>query len=110
MAEATEAEKPPAVLPQVPTRITAEQVIAVILALAACRYASGILAPLLVAVLLAIALAPPVRGLSRIMPRWLASAVVVLTISGGFALAAWSLSDDVAKFSQQLPKLVRDFR
>jgi predicted PurR-regulated permease PerM len=112
MAEPSEAttEKPIAVLEKVPTHITAEQVIAVILALAACKFASGILAPLFVAVLLAIALAPPVRGLSRVMPRWLAAAIVVLTIGGGFALAAWSLSDEVAKFSQQLPKLVRDFR
>ena len=111
MAEPSGADdKPAAVLPQVPTHITATQVIAVILALAACRYASGILAPLLVGVLLAIALAPLVRFMSRVMPRWLASAIVVLGITGGFTLAAWSLSDEVATFSRQLPTLVREFR
>ena len=110
MAESTETDLKPASLPQVPTQITAPQVIAVILALAACRYASGILAPLLVAVLLAIALAPLVRGLQRVMPRWLAAAIVVLGITGAFGLAAWSLSDEVVAFSRQLPRLVRDFR
>ena len=53
MAEPTEV-RTAAVLPEVPTTLTATQVIAVILALSACRYASGILAPLLVAVLSAV--------------------------------------------------------
>jgi predicted PurR-regulated permease PerM len=111
MAEANGAEtKPAAVLPQVPTQITAAQTIAVILALAACRYASGILTPLLVAVLLAIALAPLVRGLSRVMPRWIASAIVVLGIASAFVLTAWTLSDEAVAFSRQLPNLVREFR
>ena len=110
MAEPKEADEKPAVLLTVPTQITATQVISVILALAACRYASGILAPLLVAVLLAIALAPLVRVLSRVMPRWLAAAIVVLGITGGCLLAVWSLSDEVATFSRQLPNLVREFR
>jgi predicted PurR-regulated permease PerM len=110
MAEPSEAQGKAAVLPQVPTQITAAQVIAVILALAACRYASGVLAPLLVAVLLAIALAPLVGVLERLMPRSIASAVVVLSIAGVFGITMWSLSDEVAAFSKQLPKLVREFR
>src|SRR6185369_9884805 len=93
-----------------PTTITATQVIAVILTLAACRYAAGILAPLLVAVLLAVALAPIVRVLSRIMPRWVASAIVVLAIAAAFTFTAWSLTDDAANFSRQLPGLVREMR
>jgi len=110
MAEPTGTIDRPAVIPQVPTQITATQVIAVILALAACRYASGILAPLLVAVLLAIALAPLVSALSRAMPRWIAAAIVVVGITAGFCLVAWSLSDEAAAFSRQLPTLVRDVR
>jgi len=110
MAEPPSAPDKPGVLPVVPTQITATQVIAVILALAACRYASGILAPLLVAVLFAIALAPLVSTLSRVMPRWLAAAIVVLGITAGFGVTAWALSDDVATFSRQLPNLVREFR
>src|SRR5689334_14317000 len=111
MAESTDAEvKPPAVIPQVPTQITALHVIAVILTLAAFRYASGILAPLLVALLVAIALAPFVSALSRMMPRWVASAIVVLSIFGAFGFAAWGLSDDAVTFSRRLPTLVREVR
>src|SRR5262245_53398789 len=109
MAEARSDEKP-AVLPEVPTDISATQVIAVILALAACRYASGVLVPLVVAVLVSIALAPLVRALTRIMPRWLASAVVVIAIAGGTGFATWSLSDELAAFSQRLPGLLREVR
>ena len=49
-----------------------------ILALAACRYASGFLAPLLLAVMAALALAPLVEALARVIPRWIAAAVVVI--------------------------------
>lgn len=98
------------VIAKVPTAITAPQVIAVILLLAACRYASGFLAPLLVAILLAVALAPIVKALSRVMPRWLASAFVVIGIVGAFALTAWTLSDEVAQFSRRLPSLLLEVR
>jgi predicted PurR-regulated permease PerM len=108
MAEPAEVKN--AVIPEMPTAITASQVIAVILALAACRYASGILAPLLVAILSAVALAPMVRVLTRIMPRWLASAIVVIGIATALGLTAWSLSDEVSAFSQRLPSLVREVR
>lgn len=110
MAEPIRSIERQSVIPQVPTQITATQVIAVILALAACRYASGILAPLLVAVLFAIALAPLVSALSSVMPRWAASAIVVLGITGTFGVVAWSLSDEAATFSRQLPNLVREVR
>jgi predicted PurR-regulated permease PerM len=110
MAEATDADEKQAVIPEVPTQITAAQVIAVILSLAACRYASGVLVPLLVAVLTAIALAPLVRALTRVAPRWLAAAIVVLGIAGACGFTAWSLSDDIATFSQRLPQLIREVR
>jgi predicted PurR-regulated permease PerM len=109
MAEPRDGEKT-VVIPQVPTSMTATQVIAVILVLAACRSASGILAPLLVAVLLAVAVAPIVQVFSRVMPRWLASAVVVIGIAAAFGLTAWTLSDEVSAFSQRLPSLVREIR
>lgn len=108
MADAKADDKPTAVLARVPTEITATQVIAVILTLAACRLAAGILAPLLVAVLLAIALAPIVAVLSRVMPRWIAAAVVVTGIAAAFLVAAWSLTDEAAAFSRNLPRMVRD--
>lgn len=110
MAEPSELEGKPAALPEMPTQITATQVIAVILALAACRFARGVLVPVVVAVMIAIALTPLVRTLTRVIPRWFASAIVVLTIFGLFAFTAWSLSDEVAAFSQRLPAMIREVR
>ncbi len=110
MAESRDNGEKTVVLPAVPTSITATQVIAVILSLAACRFASGVLAPLLVAVLLAVALAPIVRVFSRVMPRWLASAIVVIGIASAFGLTAWTLSDEVSAFSRRLPSLIREVR
>jgi predicted PurR-regulated permease PerM len=109
MAE-PEAEEKPAVIPSVPTRVTAIHLIAFLLSLAALRYSREFLAPLFVAILLAVALAPPVRQLSRAMPRWLASAVVVIGIGATFAFTAWLLSDEIAVFSRRLPAIVREVR
>lgn len=111
MAESPQAdEKPAAVIPRMPTAITAAQVIAFVLVLAAFRSASGLLAPLLVAVLAAVALAPLVRGLARAFPRWLASAIVVLGIAAAIGVTVWGLSDEIATFSRRLPALVREVR
>ena len=111
MADVAEVrDKPSAVLPEVPTQITAPQVIAFLLALAAIQYGRGFLAPLLVAILGAVALAPPVRQLARMMPRWLASAVVVLALTSAVGVTVWALSDEVAAFSRRLPAIVRDIR
>ena len=109
MAEPVVDEKP-AVLPSVPTRITATHLIAFLLSLAALRYGREFLAPLFVAILLAVALAPPVRQLSRAIPRWLAAAVVVVGIAATFGFTAWLLSDEIATFSQRLPAIVREVR
>lgn len=109
MAEPVADEKP-AVIPSVPTWITPTHLIALLLALAALRYSREFLAPLFVAILVAVALAPPVRQLSRVIPRWLAAAVVVLSIGAAFAFTTWLLSDDVAAFSRRLPAIVRDVR
>jgi len=97
-------------IPSVPTRITATQIVALLLSLAALRYSREFLAPLLVAVLTAVALAPPVRQLSRVIPRWLAAAVMVLGIGAVFGVTAWLLSDDITVFSRRLPAIVRDVR
>jgi predicted PurR-regulated permease PerM len=109
MAEPAVDEKP-AVIATVPTRVTATHLIAFLLALAALRYSREFLAPLFVAVLMAVALAPPVRQLSRVMPRWLASAAVVIAIFSSIAFTAWLLSDEVAAFSRRLPAIVREVR
>lgn len=105
-----ESEDKPAALAVVPTQITAVQIIAFLLSLAALRYARGFLAPLMVAVLVALALAPPVRQLARAMPRWLAAGIVVLGIGATVAATTWLLWDDLAVFSRRLPAIVRDIR
>lgn len=110
MAEAQESAEKAVVIPAVPTRVTATQVIAIILTLAACSYARGVLAPILLGVLTAVALAPLVRSFSRVMPRGIAAAIVVLGLAGSFGVGGWILSDDVAAFSRQLPSIVREIR
>jgi predicted PurR-regulated permease PerM len=103
-------DKPPATIPAVPTAIRPTQIIALLLSLAALRYGREFFVPLLVAVLAAIALAPPVRQLSRALPRWLAAALVVVGIATAVGATTWLLSDDVAVFSRRLPSIVRDVR
>ena len=44
------------------------------------------------------------------MPRWLASAVVVIGIAARLRFTAWLLSDEVAAFSRRLPAIVREVR
>jgi predicted PurR-regulated permease PerM len=110
MAEPSAAADKPAVIPEMPTEITATHIIALILSLAACRYAGGFLAPMLMAVLAAMALAPLVRVLSRALPRWVASALVVVAIAGAVGFTAWTLSDEVAAFSRRVPSLLREVR
>ena len=102
--------KPAATIPEVPSNIRPTQIIALLLSLAALRYAAEFVVPILVAILAAIALAPPVRQLSRAFPRWLASAIVVVGIAGAVAVTTWALSDDIAAFSRRLPSIVRDIR
>ena len=101
---------PPATIPVVPSSIRPPQIIALLLSLAALRYGQQFVVPLLVAVLAAIALGPPVRHLSRLMARWLAAAIVVLGIFGAVGFTAWALSDEIAAFSRRLPAIVREIR
>lgn len=108
MAEAE--GRPAATIPVVPSNLRATQIIALLLSLAALRYGREFFVPVLVAILAAIALAPLVRQLSRIVPRWLAAAIVVLGIAGAAGFTTWILSDDIAVFSRRLPSIVRDIR
>jgi predicted PurR-regulated permease PerM len=110
MAEATPVEQKEVAVETMPTQITAIQLVAAILTLVAFRSAAGFITPLLVAVLAAVALAPLVRVLSRVLPRWFASAIVVIGIAAAIGGTAWALSDEVATFSQRLPSIVREVR
>lgn len=111
MADETDPSEPPATVARdVRARITAEQVIAGLLLLFVLRYAKGVLAPLMLALLGSLALAPPVRLLSRVIPRWLASAIVVIGITSAIGVTAYMLSDEVAAFSRRLPTIVGELR
>jgi predicted PurR-regulated permease PerM len=84
--------------------------IATILAVAALRAAAGFLVPLVFGVVLALTFAPMVRRLQRVMPRWIASALVVLTVVGGLGGFAYSMSDEASLAVAQLPAASRQLR
>ena len=62
------------------------------------------------ALFVSIALAPPVRWLARVMPRFVASAVVVFALVGVVGTTGYALSDEAASFARELPALVRQVR
>lgn len=84
--------------------------IATVLVVAALRAAEGFLVPLAFGIVIALVLAPPVRRLERLMPRWVASALVVLTAFGAFGAMSYSLSDEAAEAVAALPDAVRTLR
>ena len=84
--------------------------IATILAVAALRAAAGFLVPLVFGVVLALALAPVVRRLERIIPRWIASALVVVMVITSVAGFAYSLSDEATLAVANLPAATRALR
>lgn len=110
MEEIRSVAPPVVTLQQMPTSVTSGQVVATVLIVASLEYGEGFLAPLMVAVLASIALAPPVRWLTRAMPRALAAAVVVLSIAGALGATAYSLTDEAVAFSKELPGMVRQVR
>lgn len=111
MAEsAVENREPVATVAKVPTQITAAQVIAILLAIFALRFAQGVLAPVLVAVLASVALAPLVSLLTRIVPRSVAAAIIVVGIAALVVVTAYALSDEAVTFSKRLPAIVREVR
>ena len=84
--------------------------IAVVLVVAAIRAASAFLVPIAFSVVVALTLAPAVRLLQRLLPRWVASAVVVLTVVGGIGAASYSLSDEASRAVSGLPDATRALR
>lgn len=88
----------------------ASYVIAVLGIVAGLKVGQGFLAPLFVALVVSVALAPPVRWLARVMPRSIASALVVAGLVGFVSMMAYSLSDEATAISQRLPSLIREVR
>ena len=84
--------------------------IATILVVAALRAAAGFLVPLIFGLVIALTFAPTVRRLQRVMPRWIASALVVVTVVGGGAAFAYSMSDEASLAVATLPEASRQLR
>ena len=84
--------------------------IATILVVAALRAAAGFLVPLVFGIVLALTFAPFVRRLERIIPRWIASALVVITVVGSLSGFAYSMSDEASVAVASLPEATRTLR
>ena len=75
------------------------------------RWAAEIFIPIVLSVLISYALEPIVGGLSRLrVPRVLASAVVVLALTGAFGYGVYALSDDAAAIVASLPTAATKLR
>lgn len=72
--------------------------------------ARDLLAPMLLAVLVAVALSPLVSALARFMNVWIASALVMITLVTAASLTAFALSDEAVELSQELPRIAREVR
>lgn len=76
------------------------------------HWASAVFIPIMVSLLLTTALRPAVEILWRWhVPRWLGAGVLLVSIVGAMATAAWSLSDGAVQLLDSLPvaaKKVRD--
>ncbi len=90
------------------------RVAAVVAALAALWLARSVLLLGFLSVLVAIVLSFPVNVLARVLPRSLATLLVVVTVLGAFtgvgALAAPTLSREAAQLRETVPRVARDVR
>ena len=84
--------------------------IATVLTVAALRVAAGFFVPLIFGIVLALALAPIVRRLERLMARWVASGLVVMLAVSGVGGLAYSLSDEATEAVAALPDATRALR
>ena len=78
--------------------------------LVALALGRGVLAPLALALLVALALAPLVRWLARVLPRSVAAALVVLALAGVTIGTVYSLTDEAAAVVDRMPSMVRQLR
>lgn len=89
-----------------PTRVRSRALLALVIlvALVLLHLAAGVVVPFVLAVLLAFALDPVVRGLERIVRnRRVAAAITVLALLGALGGSAYVLSDDAARVANELP-------
>ncbi len=88
----------------------AVKLIALCLVLAVLWWGKPLLAPLCLAGFVALALNPIVSRMSRLVPRHLAAALVVLTAVGTLGASGYALSDEAAQAIEGLPAAARDLR
>ena len=84
--------------------------IATVLVIGALRLAEGFFVPVVAGLVIALALAPVVRRLEWLMPRWIASAVVVSLLVGLLGFMSYSLSDEASQAVAGLPEAARTLR
>jgi predicted PurR-regulated permease PerM len=76
----------------------------------ALKAAAGFLVPIAFGVILALALAPIVRVFERLMPRWVASALIVGGLVGTLGVMSYAMSDEAAQAIAELPRATRALR
>jgi predicted PurR-regulated permease PerM len=84
--------------------------ISVVMLVAALKLAQGFFVPIAFALVIALALAPLVRRLQRIMPRWIAAALVVSSLVGLLGVMSYGLSDEASQAIAGLPQATRTLR
>jgi len=100
----------PVVRAAVDARGLALAVLAVIAVFVALEWAQTFFISLLVGILIAYTLNPPVAWLERIrVPRWLATIVVMLGVISALAFGAWSLRGQMQTIVEQLPAAASKF-
>jgi len=92
-------------------RSIALTVVAVSTAMFTLQWASEVFIPIVLSILISYALEPIVAGLIRLrLPRVVASAMVVASLTGGLGYTAYALSDDAAAIVASLPEAAAKLR
>ena len=85
--------------------------IALLASLYALQWASALVIPVLLGLMVSYALSPAVDRLQRWhVPRAIGAAVLLLMMLGGLATMAWSLSDDASALVKSLPDAAQKLR
>jgi len=86
-------------------------VLALLAVLYTMRWASAVIVPVLLGLMLSHALAPLVDRLERLrLPRALGAAALLLSLVGGFGWTAYALSDDASELLDALPAATEKVR
>jgi predicted PurR-regulated permease PerM len=95
----------------VDVRSAALTVLAVIAVILILQYAQAMIIPMVLAVLISYALEPVVAAMGRMhLPRALASALVLMALTGTLGWMAYGLRSEVTSLLEQLPQAARRIR